>query len=54
MPMFIPILMSNLNPNPLLMLPLMAVQVDKQWQGYTWPAYVAGTLGIVYAVIGKA
>ena len=28
-------------------------QVDKQWQGYSWPAYVAGTLGIVYAVIGK-
>jgi len=26
-------------------------KVDKQWQGYTWPAYVAGTLGIVYAVI---
>jgi dipeptidyl aminopeptidase/acylaminoacyl peptidase len=26
-------------------------QVDKQWQGYSWAAYVAGTLGIVYAVI---
>lgn len=30
----------------------MKFQVDKQWQGYSWPAYVAGTLGIVYAVIG--
>jgi len=26
-------------------------KVDKQWQGYNWPSYVAGTLGIVYAVI---
>ena len=28
-------------------------KVDKQWQGYNWPSYVAGTLGIVYAVIGE-
>ena len=26
-------------------------KVDKQWQGYGYPAYVAGSLGIVYAVI---
>jgi len=26
-------------------------KVDKQWSGYTWPAYVSGTLGVVYAVI---
>jgi len=26
-------------------------KVDKQWQGYGYPAYVAGSLGVVYAVI---
>jgi len=26
-------------------------KVDKQWQGYSWPSYVAGSLGIVYAII---
>jgi len=26
-------------------------KVDKQWQGYGYPAYVASSLGIVYAVI---
>ena len=26
-------------------------KVDKQWQGYGYPAYVSGSLGIVYAVI---
>ena len=33
---------------------LLLMQVDKQWQGYTWQAYAAGTLGIVYAIIGNA
>eukprot|EP00092_Neocalanus_flemingeri_P005220 GFUD01005613.1.p1 GENE.GFUD01005613.1~~GFUD01005613.1.p1 ORF type:complete len:872 (-),score=205.25 GFUD01005613.1:288-2903(-) len=26
-------------------------KVDKQWQGYGYPSYVAGSLGVVYAVI---